>query len=171
MKYQVKQPSYISDGLEEHPHYSPISKLVFINKADKGVSKIGALDQEGVVSVWSVIETQAESLANEYDLNMNIGYKFKLQLNMKDSLTNYSNVMPEDDPYGMNFPKESVELEFDPEDGQLFYFSTSAGLFKMDKAESELPTKYDTLGLNSPTALSMCDRGFLLAAYSCGSIW
>jgi len=90
---------------------------------------------------------------------------------MKDSLTNYSNVMPEDDPYGMNFTRESVELEFDPDDGQRFYFSTSAGLFKMDKNESELPTKFDTLGLNSPTALSMCDRGFLLASYSCGSIW
>jgi hypothetical protein len=28
----------------------------------------------------------------------------------------------------------------------------------------------DTVGLNSPTALSMSDKGYLLAAYSCGSI-
>lgn len=28
----------------------------------------------------------------------------------------------------------------------------------------------DTMGLNSPTAISLCDKGFLLAAYSCGSI-
>jgi len=29
----------------------------------------------------------------------------------------------------------------------------------------------DTIGLNSPTAISMSDKGFLLAAFSCGSIW
>jgi len=39
------------------------------------------------------------------------------------------------------------------------------------KKNNSVPTKMDTLGLNSPTALSICDRGFLLAAYSCGSIW
>jgi len=29
----------------------------------------------------------------------------------------------------------------------------------------------EAIGLNSPTALSICDRGYLLAAYSCGSLW
>ena len=141
-----------------------------MNRNNQGISKIGALDQEGVVSVWSVMETNAENLANEYDFNLNIGCKFKLQLNTSDKLTRYHNVLSEDDPFGFNFSNESVELEFDPIDPRVFFFSTSAGLFKMDKSESEIPTKLETIGLNSPTALSICDRGFLLAAYSCGSI-
>ena len=66
----------------------------------------------------------------------------------------------------------SIEIEFDPMDPQIFFFSTSEGLFKIDKKErNSNPVKMDTIGLNSPTALSMSDRGFLLAAYSCGSIW
>ena len=66
-----------------------------------------------------------------------------------------------------------MEVEFDPTDSFTFFFSTSdAGLFKVDKKEKNSePIKMDTLGLNSPTALSMSDRGYLLAAYSCGSIW
>jgi len=63
-------------------------------------------------------------------------------------------------------------MEFDPEESQIFYFTTSVGLFKVDKREqSDKPTQLDTIGLNSPTALSMSDKGFLLTAYSCGSIW
>lgn len=80
--------------------------------------------------------------------------------------------MSEDDPFGMNFAQESVEIEFDPVEPQIFYFSTSRGLFKIDKQEAGgEPIQLDTIGLGSPTALSMNDRGYLLAAYSCGSIW
>ena len=65
----------------------------------------------------------------------------------------------------------SLEIEFDPTDTLVFYFSTSSGLFKLDKhEESSVPVKLDTVGLNSPTALSMSDKGFLLVAFSCGSI-
>ena len=66
---------------------------------------------------------------------------------------------------------QTMEIEFDPTDS--YIFSTSnAGLFKVDKKEKNSdPVKMDTLGMNSPTALSMSDRGYLLAAYSCGSIW
>lgn len=66
-----------------------------------------------------------------------------------------------------------MEIEFDPTDSFVFFFSTSdTGLFKVDKKEKNSdPVKMDTLGMNSPTALSMSDRGYLLAAYSCGSIW
>lgn len=92
-------------------------------------------------------------------------------MNSSDKLSSYANVLSEDDPFGFNFSSETVELEFDPIDPKVFFFSTSAGLFKMDKSESDIPTKLETMGLNSPTALSMSDRGFLLAAYSCGSIW
>ena len=35
---------------------------------------------------------------------------------MREELTNYPNVMSEDDPFGLNFTTESVELEFDPTD-------------------------------------------------------
>jgi len=52
-----------------------------------------------------------------------------------------------------------VEIEFDPIDPQLYFFSTSLGLFKIHRND------------DSPTALSMCDKGYLLAAFSCGSIW
>lgn len=67
---------------------------------------------------------------------------------------------------------QTMEIEFDPTDSFVFFFSTSdTGLFKVDKKEKNSdPVKMDTLGMNSPTALSMSDRGYLLAAYSCGSI-
>ena len=42
---------------------------------------------------------------------------------------------------------------------------------KEKKEKNSDPVRLDTLGMNSPTALSMSDRGYLLAAYSCGSIW
>ena len=103
VKYSVKTPSFISDGLQEHPHFAPITKLVFINRAASGISKIGALDQEGVISVWSVLEVYSENLTNEYNLNMNIGGKFKLQLIFSDNLANYPSVMSEDDPMDLNF--------------------------------------------------------------------
>ena len=64
---------------------------------------------------------------------MNIGGKFKLQLIFSDNLANYPSVMSEDDPMGLNFAQESVEIEFDPLEPQIFYFSTSRGLFKIDK--------------------------------------
>ena len=36
--------SYMTDGLDNFPHDSPIQKLVFINKSEAGISKFGALD-------------------------------------------------------------------------------------------------------------------------------
>jgi len=65
-----------------------------------------------------------------------------------------------------------MEIEFDPTDSYSFFFSTSdTGLYKIDKKEKNSdPVKMDCVGLNSPTALSMSDRGYLLAAFSCGSI-
>ena len=68
---------------------------------------------------------------------------------------------------------QTMELEFDPTDSFTFFFSTSdTGLFKVDKKDKNSePVKLDTMGMNSPTALSMSDRGLLLAAFACGSIW
>jgi len=65
-----------------------------------------------------------------------------------------------------------MEIEFDPTDQYTFFFSTSdTGLFKVEKKEKNTePVKLETQGLASPTALSMSDQGFLLAAFACGSI-
>lgn len=42
---------------------------------------------------------------------------------------------------------------------------------KGDEVERTLqPVRFDTTGLGAPTALSMSDKGFLLVAFSCGSI-
>ena len=67
---------------------------------------------------------------------------------------------------------QTMEIEFDPTDSFTFFFSTSdRGLFKVDKKDKNTePVKLDTVGLNAPTALSMSDKGLLLAAFSCGSI-
>jgi len=108
-------------------------------------------------------------LITDYDLNMSLGGKFKMVMNYTDNLFEYENVIN-----FMDFDDviQSIEIEFDPEDTQIFFFATTEGLFKVNKNEkSQKPVKMDTVGLNSPTALSMSDKGYLLTAYSCGSIW
>ena len=62
----------------------------------------------------------------DYELNLSLGGKFKMSLSYQDNLLEYPNVMDI-----MNFDDiiQSVELEFDPSDPQVFFFSTSAGLF------------------------------------------
>ncbi len=74
--------------MDDFPHYSPIIKLVYISRAQNGTSKIGALDQNGIISVWNIVEVYNE-LTSEYDLNMNIGCKYKMCLNFYDSLFDY----------------------------------------------------------------------------------
>lgn len=87
-------------------------------------------------------------------------------LKYSDNLFDYENVINFEDVI------QSIEVEFDPEDPQIFFFATTEGLFKVNQKEkSSKPVKMDTIGLNSPTALSMSDKGYLLAAYACGSIW
>ena len=63
-----------------------------------------------------------------------------------------------------------MELEFDPKDSNIFYFSTSGNLFKVNRKDSMIPVKLITDGLGAPSALSMSDEGFLLVGFSCGSI-
>lgn len=105
-------------------------------------------------------------IITDYDLNMSLGGKFKMMLNYSDNLFDYENAIDFENVI------QSIEIEFDPEDPTIFFFATTMGLFKVDKKEkSQKPVKMDTIGLNSPTALSMSDKGFLLTAYSCGSIW
>ena len=133
-----------------------------------GIAQIGVLDDQGVVSVWSVIEmTGVHGL--DQDVNMNLGGSFKMVMNYTDNLLLYPSVV---DFATFDDVTASIQLEFDPTDPEIFFFSTSEGLFKIDKKDKDAaPVKMDTIGLNSPTALSMSDRGYLLAAYSCGSIW
>ena len=56
IKYSIQNHSFLTDGLMEFPHFSPIKKLVFISRSTSGISQIGALDEQGVVSVWSIME-------------------------------------------------------------------------------------------------------------------
>ena len=64
-----------------------------------------------------------------------------------------------------------MELEFDATDPNVFYCSTPNALFKFNRRLSmDHPTKLDTLGLGSPSALSMSDNGYLLVGFTCGSI-
>ena len=46
----------MTDGLETFPHESQIQKMSFINISEGGISKIGAIDKHGIISVWSVVE-------------------------------------------------------------------------------------------------------------------
>lgn len=97
-----------------------------------------------------------------------MGAKFKMSLNYSDNLTDYKNVV---DIFADDDLTQSIDIEFDPIELQICFFSTSNGLFKIDKRQANpRPQKMDTVGLNSPTAMSMSDKGLLLAAFSCGSI-
>jgi len=76
-------------------------------------------------------------------------------LNYSDNLTQYPNVM---DSFAVDDLLQGIEIEFDPTESMVFFFSTSEGLFRIDKRETNVtPVKMDTVGLNSPTALSMSD--------------
>ena len=105
-------------------------------------------------------------MASDYELNLCLGGKYKMALNYSDNLLQHM------DPYDLDNVIESIEIEFDPIDPQMFFFSTSTGLYKLDKREeTHNPVKMDTVGMSSPTAISMSEKGFLLAAFSCGAIW
>lgn len=87
-KLPVQNPSFICDGLSNYPHMSAIQKLSLISRDERGKATIGALDQEGVISVWSVLELFGENLESEADINFNmgIGSKVKLQMNYNEYL-------------------------------------------------------------------------------------
>lgn len=59
-----------------------------------------------------------------------MGGKFKMVLNFSDNLMDYPNVI---DIYSMGDLTSGIEIEFDPAEPQVFFFSTSEGLFKIDK--------------------------------------
>ena len=132
------------------------------------MSKIGAIDKHGIISVWNVVD-HLDLPNSNFDLNVKSSSKFKMVPIFSDRLFEYPDCIDLFDEKSLQY----VEIEFEPVDPQLYFFSTSLGLFKIhrnDDVRTE-PQKMDTIGLNSPTALSLCDKGYLLAAFSCGSIW
>ena len=141
-----------------------------MNKIGNGNAKIGVMDELGVVSLWSVMEIQAHlaDKLGDFDMHLNMGGRFKLLQNFSENLM----FMPEifENPDGLNDITQALELEFDPKDTNVFYFSSSNSLFKFSRRDSAIPIKLDTDTLGAPTALSMSDEGFLLAGFSCGSI-
>lgn len=128
------------------------------------------MDELGVVSSWSVMEI-APHLADkvgDYDLNLNIGGRFKLLENFSENLMFMPEVFEQADMF--KDITQSMELEFDPSDNNVFYFSSSESLFKCNRRESNVPVKLNTQGLGSPSALSMSDSQYLLVGFTCGSI-
>ncbi len=153
----VKFPVFSTDGASDYCHFSPIKKLVFDNRqGGAGTAQIGALDEMGVVSLWSVIEMREEIAQGmvDFELNMSIGSKYKLIENYSQNLLFF----PEAAIGEEGISKEvgsSLELEFDSRDPNIFYFSSSEGLFSCTRSGS--PVRLDTTGLGSPSALSSSD--------------
>lgn len=69
-------------------------------------------------------------MVSEDEINLSLGAKFKMVLNYTDNLLLYPNVI---DFFKMDDLIQSIEIEFDPMEPQVFFFSTSEGLFKIDK--------------------------------------
>lgn len=80
--------------------------------------------------------------------------------------------MPEvfSNPDGFADIGQSMDLEFDPSDANVFYFSTSESLYRCNRRISHIPTRLSTEGLGAPTAISMSDNSYLLVGFSCGSV-
>lgn len=66
---------------------------------------------------------------SDFDLNMTIGGRFKLLLNYSESLMIFPEVFGKE----MLDLAQSLELEFDSQDSNTFYFSSSEGLFKYNR--------------------------------------
>lgn len=128
------------------------------------------MDELGVVSSWSVIELSPylADRAGATDLNLNIGGKFKLLENFQENLMFLPEVFT--NPDGFADIAQSMDLEFDPVDSNVFYFSTSEALFRCNRRVSNVPTKLSTEDFGAPTAISMSDDKYLLVGFSCGSV-
>lgn len=161
-KYTPKTASFITDGMPDYPHFTPVEKLMCVNKYGAGNAQIGVLDQAGIVSMWSVVEMDdhiAEKM-QDFELNMSVGCHYKMIENFNQDLTES----------GVAEMATGLELEFDQTDSNIFFFGCSDGLFKVDRRISHEPTKLSTEGLGSPSALSMSDGRYLLVGFTCGSI-
>ena len=97
-----------------------------------------------------------------------MGGRFKLLENFAENLMFMPQIFENAD--GFNDIGQSMELEFDPSDPHVFYFSTTTDLYRCDRRGTLVPQRLATDGLGAPTALSMSDEGFLLVGFACGSI-
>ena len=111
------------------------------------------------------IESHLADKIGDFDLHLNMGGRFKLLENFSENLMFMEEIFENLD--GFNDINEAMQMEFDPRDTNVFYFSTSSALFKCNRRESDIPVKMETEGLGAPSALSMSDEGFL--ATSTGS--
>jgi len=93
------------------------------------------------------------SKIGDHDMHLTIGGRFKLLENYTVNLTFMPGILDHD----MDDIAASLDLEFDPNDHNIFYFATSSGLFKMNRRESDTPVKLNTEGLGAPSAISMSD--------------
>ena len=163
-------PIFATDALTNNQHVSPITRLTFVSKHGSSPATIAAMDELGVVSSWSVIELSPHLIdrAGAVDLNLNIGGKYKLLENFQENLMFLPEVFS--NPDGFSDIAQSMDLEFDPIDSNVFYFSTSASLYRCNRRISEVPTKLSTEDLGAPTSISMSDDKYLLVGFSCGSV-
>lgn len=169
-KYRVLGPIFATDALPNNQHVSPITRLTFVSKHGSSPATIAAMDELGVISSWSVIELSPHlaDKAGVADLNLNIGGRYKLLENFQENMM----FMPEvfDNANGFADIAQSMDLEFDPIDSNVFYFSTSGSLYRCNRRVSDVPTKLSTEDLGAPTSISMSDSKYLLVGFSCGSV-
>jgi hypothetical protein len=133
------------------------------------------LDELLTVSTWTLIEIEGSNKVNDFDLSMRIGGRFKLIENFSLSLLYIPKREDKRSLIKESFLEASVsqslELEFNQQDTNIFYLSTPNGLYKFNRREEPLElTQLDTKGLGSPSAISMSDQGYLLVGFTCGSI-
>ena len=65
--------------------------MTFINITEGGISKIGAIDKSGIISLWKVMEN-VDITNTDYDLNVTDGSKFRMMPIYSDKLYEYPDV-------------------------------------------------------------------------------
>lgn len=98
------------------------------------------------------VQTGKGDRIGDNDLHLNLGGRFKLMENYSENLMFSPDVFD-----GTKDIAQSMELEFDPTDHNIFYFSSSEALFKCNRRDSNVPVRLNTEGLGSPSAMSMSD--------------
>jgi hypothetical protein len=171
--YQVMDPTYSTDGLDDMVHFNEITKLVSLVK--KGSYRIVSLDAVGTLSSWIVIEYSEGDIAGSLaDLTLKVGGKIKLALHGSVDLSDKLNIV---------YDSQTFEIDFDPKNQNTFVFSTSEGMFysKLYNQSNDSTSvkggpvirKLDTSSVGElirVTSISYSDQGFILAGFEDGSI-
>lgn len=171
--YQLQEPTYSTDGLDDVIHFTEITKLVSLVK--KGSYRIVALDNIGILSSWILIESSEGDFAGSLtDLTLNVGGKIKLALHGSVNLSDKLNII---------YDSDTFEIDFDPKDHNTFIFSTSEGMFysklynqSHDSTSTKggpVVRKLDTSSIGDlirVTSISFSDQGFVLVGFEEGSI-